>query len=240
MVMVANPGPPFTRLRILHDRELLNVLKLLVTMKATPGVLTKALGISLHLHQAIAMGNVLKELTHLSIAFNSHKEEVVKAVEEAIENKALEAGQVTGTRLRSMLDVFHRENLQRLEELKGEILEQARENRNRNEKRNLSRRGEGQKGDKYQYVYDGRFMLVPKDFEFPSPRLREGLQFWLKGQSVLQDGASRVQPFHKLVPHCLPKKARKPFNVKWKPVFSFLEEGVKHRGNDSRRGERKV
>ena len=69
-------------------------------------------------------------------------------------------------------------------------------------------------------------MQVPKDFKFPNPRLREGLQFWLKGQSVLQDGASRVQPFCKLVPYSLPKKAQKLFNVKWKPVFLFLEEGA--------------
>ena len=143
-VMVAIPGHPFTRISILHERELLDVLKQMVTTNATPGILTKATGIPPHIHQAMSLQKVLQELTRLTIAFDSHKDEVVKAVENAIENKALESGHVTGTRLRAMLDDFHRENLQRLEDLKGEVMAHTgRGNRRRNEQRNVDGTGGG-------------------------------------------------------------------------------------------------
>ena len=69
-------------------------------------------------------------------------------------------------------------------------------------------------------------MQVPRDFQFPNPKLREGLQFWLKGQSVSQDGRNRVRPFRKLEANLLPKKIRAPFYMKWKPIFTYLERGA--------------
>jgi hypothetical protein len=226
-VIIMNPGHPFTWISILHNPALLDALKNLVTTDPTPGVLVKATGIPPHIQQAVMLSKVLKELTHLTSAFELHKEEVVKAVDDAIENKALESGQVTGTRLRAMLDDFQKENLQDLEELKEQLAAHAGSSRRTNEKYDRDRQGNGRGEETYQYVYNERFYQVPKDFQFPQPKLREGLQFWLKGQSVSQNGRSRVRPFRKLTPKNLPSRnLRDTFNMKWKPIFSYLEKGA--------------
>jgi hypothetical protein len=55
--------------------------------------------------------------------------------------------------------------------------------------------------------------------------LREGLRFWLRGQSVSIDGAKVVKPFRKLALPGLPSPSLKnKYKVQWKPIFSYLEE----------------
>ena len=69
---------------------------------------------------------------------------------------------------------------------------------------------------------------VPKDFQFPSVKLRQAVRYWLCGLSVASaDGSQRVRPFRKLQPQILPNRLRNPFKLNWKPLFEFLSKGDK-------------
>ena len=52
-VMVNTPGHDFTKLPLLHDRDLLNRLKALVTLEPTPNVMDVATGIPPHITLAV-------------------------------------------------------------------------------------------------------------------------------------------------------------------------------------------
>ena len=52
-VMVENPGHDFTKMPLLHDRQLLQRLKALVTLEPTPNVMETATGIPPHVGLAV-------------------------------------------------------------------------------------------------------------------------------------------------------------------------------------------
>jgi hypothetical protein len=79
----------------------------------------------------------------------------------------------------------------------------------------------------YTFMYDGKFYAVPKNFQFPKPKLREAVRFWLCGQSVSSNGQQRVKPFKNLNHGMLPTQDLKnAYKLNWNKVFAFLADGV--------------
>jgi hypothetical protein len=77
------------------------------------------------------------------------------------------------------------------------------------------------------FAYNGHFYDVPQDFSFPKATLREGLRFWLQGQTVSTDGSKVVKPLCQLKLAGLPNGATKTqFKVHWTPIFLYLEANI--------------
>jgi hypothetical protein len=99
-IMENIPGHAFTNMSLLHDRALHDHLQALVTIKPTPGVMTTPTGIPPHVGLAQQLKEVLEKVSSLVVSFENQTRSVVAAIENSIENKALESGQVTGNRLK--------------------------------------------------------------------------------------------------------------------------------------------
>jgi hypothetical protein len=72
-------------------------------------------------------------------------------------------------------------------------------------------------------MYNRHFFDIPQDFRFPKVTLREGLRFWLQGQTVSTDGSKVVKPFRQLKLPGLPGPIKDQYKLHWKPIFSYLE-----------------
>lgn len=233
--MVEHPGHDFSKLAILHDRQLLGRLQELVTTEPTAGIMTTPTGIPPHIELATQVQKVLDLATQLLGKMGQQTAEVIEAVQNAIEEKAWESGHVTGTRLMEVLNEFQTNSMtavdQRLVEIRDEFaqttggLGDGRATTTRNAA-NPARQPQGG-APTNMFAYDGRFWGVPKGFQFPKVKLREAMRFWLCGQSVSEDGSCRVRPFKSLTADLLPTKALKDvFNLHWKPIFGFVTEAA--------------
>jgi hypothetical protein len=96
------PGQAFTSMPLLHNHTLLNQLQALVTIKTTPGMVTTPTGIPPHgVGLAQQLKDVLEKVSSLVMSFgNQTRSVLVATIDDAIENKALESGQVMGNRLK--------------------------------------------------------------------------------------------------------------------------------------------
>ena len=114
--MADNPGHDFSKIPILHDKTLLARLADLVTVEATDGVVTVATGIPPHIELASQVQQVLELTTNLLTNFNNQTEQVVAAVQKAVEDQALQSGHVTGSRLLEVLNEFQEKSLNKVDE----------------------------------------------------------------------------------------------------------------------------
>ena len=225
--MTRCPGHDFTKLAILHDRALVNELKGLVTTEPTDGVISRPTGIPPHISIALQLKTVLSKVNDVVDKFESQSGTIVTAINSAIEKRAFDAGQITGERLKDMLDTFQKESMSsmcnQIRELRSELrgmsgVQNVTDTRTPAEARVGPR--------KNVYSYGGKFFLVPPDFQFPKVDLRDRLRLWLCGQTTSLDGGDVVRPFRKLKAIDLPPPVRSKFKLKWMPIFKFLEKGV--------------
>jgi hypothetical protein len=80
---------------------------------------------------------------------------------------------------------------------------------------------------RYVYCYGGKYSLVPYNFVFPKPNLRDGLCLWLFGMTVSMGNALNVRLFRKLTTAGLPEKDLKnTYKTSWSPIFRFLDNSV--------------
>jgi hypothetical protein len=86
-IMVLHPGHDFSKLTILHNRELLSSLKPLVTIHPTKGGMETPTGVPPHIGIAVQVAEVLNTLGELVRQFGEHGDNLMIAVEEALDNK---------------------------------------------------------------------------------------------------------------------------------------------------------
>jgi len=110
--MVKYPGHDFSKIPLLHNSTLLNELKRLVTIEPTPGVMVTPTGVPPHVGLAIQVAQVLDKLDELVQQFGQHGDNLMLAVEEALDNKAWESGHVTGSRLKEILDEYRKDSIE--------------------------------------------------------------------------------------------------------------------------------
>ena len=108
--MTSRPGYDLNNLRILHNRELLNGLFLLVTTEPTEDVLTVPTGIPPHITQSRAMKNNLEYLIKIHNGQSSMIEDMKIAIHEEFERRLFDSGHVTNERLQAVLEGFERRN----------------------------------------------------------------------------------------------------------------------------------
>ena len=222
-VMVV-PGHDFSKLAILHDRALLVELKKLVTTAPTPGVMTVATGIPPHIGLATQLKDILATLSKLVCGFEQQSENLISALEKALDEKAWDSGNVTGSRLKEILDAFHGSVNKNLDGIRVEFkraLEIGNGSSTPHHAEQLEQ--QGQRGSGNMFAYGGRFYAVPQTFKFPTVTLREAIRFWVKGQTVSTDGRLIVRPFRKLSLELLPQNLKPTFKTNWTPIFKWLE-----------------
>ena len=202
--MVKYPGHDFSKLPILHNSSLLNCLKELVTIEPTVGVMVSATGVPPHVGLGLQVAKVLETLGELVGQFGEHGDNLMLAVEEALDSKAWESGHVTGSRLREILDEYRKDSIEavdrQLQGMRDELKQviQLGGIRGGSELEgfevDLGSGGESGGGGGQQvrtlFSYDGRFFAVPKGYQFPKANLRDGLRYWLQDQVVSVDGFS--------------------------------------------------
>ena len=237
--MVKIPGHDFTKLSLLHDHQLIAQLKPLVTTDPTEGIMTVATGIPPHIELAKQVVKVLDATTDIAHKFDGQTTNLIQAVKDAIENKAWESGHVTGTKLVEILNEFQSTQLKAVDErLNGVRKEFARAMNGGAapppaDANNAAIAPSRNAGVSYTFMYDGKFYAVPKNFQFPKPKLREAVRFWLCGQSVSANGQQRVKPFKDLQNMLPTNKLKNSYKLSWKKVFAFLDDGVVFPSNSS-------
>ena len=238
-VMTKIPGHDFNNLCMLHDKDLIRNLKPLVTTEPTPGVMTTPTGIPPHIELASQVQKILNTTTQLMTEFGKQTEGIIDAVKNAIEEKAWDSGHVTGTRLHELLEQYQKNSLGEVDKRLAGLREDFSKafggggnfkgaNTNSQQSGTATQGSGGSRSAANVFTYDGGMYAVPKDFQFPSVKLRQAVRYWLCGLSVASaDGSQRVRPFRKLQPQILPNRLRNPFKLNWKPLFEFLSKGDK-------------
>jgi hypothetical protein len=236
------PGHPFGMIPLLSNAGLLAELKLLVTIEKE-GNMTVATGIPPHIRQAVLIKNTLNVCKETFEAIKDMAERIKDAVKQAFEEKAEECGQMTGERMKNMMEEYH-SKMEHLIDVKLAELNHSFPPPHDGESNENDDDGiifaEGEEEETVMnneairhrlYAYEGRFWHVPKDFAFPlGARLDTGWKLWMCGLPTNETvGANdiRVQapvrPFRILKPTMLPPEARKKFQLHWKPIFSLME-----------------
>jgi hypothetical protein len=226
-VMVNTPGHDFSKIPVFHDKPLLEKLQELVTTDPTEGTMAVPTGIPPHVELASQVQKVLDLTTKLLANMGEQTGSVIEAVHKAIEEKALESGNVTGSRLLEVLNEFQADSLtavdKRLVEIRNEFASGGNSHQATTNNNNTAAGGTATN----MFAYKGRFYAVPESFQFPKVNLRQAIRFWLLGQSVSGNGNQRVKPFRKLTANDLPTKELKTaLNLQWKPIFSFLDDAA--------------
>lgn len=123
--MVRCPGHDFAKLALLHDRDLLDELMLLVTIDPTEGVMMERTGIPPHVNHARQLGLLMEQMGMLMDTVSSQNETLVTSVTTALENRAWESGHVTGDRLKTILSEYKDDTIKavntKLEELQRNL-----------------------------------------------------------------------------------------------------------------------
>ena len=240
--MLSQPGRHFlNKVAILHHHELLNNLKRFVTIEPTPGVMEKPTGIPPHIEIGSQLATLISDVKGLISKTGKQTTELVGAISDAMEKHAWESGHLTAQRLETMLTDFQKKSMEsfheklnqmetRVESLisSGRTVDNTGTIANSNEERAGSNTGVVAHQSSLFY-YDGKYYGVPKGFKFPSTGLKEGLRFWLYGQTSSLDGEQRIRPFRKLKGNLLPPPLQNTFKVGWN-IFRYLEKNVSYPG----------
>jgi len=245
---VKYPGHDFSKLTILHDSLLLDDLKQLVTLQPTKGVLQAPTGIPPHIGLAVQVSEVLDTLGELVNKFGEHGDNLMLAVDAALEDRALDNGHITADRLRDILQTYRNESIEavnsQLKSMRTEVREAILrvgqrtggggddddevaflaplDDDDENED-GQAPGGDGRGGRKDMFAYGGRFYAVPENYDsFPKVNLLQGLRCWFRDQVASEDG-KRVRAFRLITPKMLPGPLASQFRVNWLPIFNFLE-----------------
>lgn len=237
-IMVLHPGHDFNKLSILHRRELLQRLHQKVTIEPTNGLV--ATGIPPHIEHSRQLSSLLARVDRVLNLLADQNVALVNTVKKAIDDHSWESGNVSGSMLKTILDGYKNDSLReittRIDSLREEVkncLQDRVGTTNGGEIQTPRTRDGGRAQDEVGnvFAYEGRFYGVPSSFQFPRATLKEGLRLWFGGQTVSEDGRQIIRPFRKLTLSLLPKKLHDTYKVQWRPIFTFIEAGMKDTEN---------
>ena len=109
--MVKHPGHDFSKLSLLHNSTMLEQLKEFVTIQPTKGGIISPTGIPPHIGLAVQVSEVLDTLGNLVHQFGEHGDNLMLAVEEALDSKALDSVHVTGSWLKEILETYQKDSI---------------------------------------------------------------------------------------------------------------------------------
>ena len=233
-MMLKYPGHDFNKLAILHDRDLLDELFALVTTDPMEGAMDQTYGVPPHVKHALQLADLCEKMVTLMEGEKERNKELVKTVNEVIEKKLWESGHVSGERFKNMLDEYKAESIgkisDRMEEIKKIVNELSKKQTSNNsdddvsvpEDDNNELEIDGSKKKFTIFQYKGRFYGVLESFNFLSCTLKQGLQFWLFGQSASITRDCVVRPFQMLSTKLLPLTLKNKFKINWCPIFRYI------------------
>lgn len=250
---VKDPSHPFSALPILNQDDLLQRLKLKVTLDPTP-MMPKATGIPPHVENLVLLEQLLTNTEATLARFESLLGCITSTIRQAFEDNAESNGHVSRDVLMKVFDGFKTEMRAEFKTLKEDFETMDRQmNNDRPEDESLENDGpifdgheepeacqpqEIQPRRAYRrYTHGGKMFYwhVPKNFSFPSDISRaNAFRMWLVGMPdyEYEENGKRIcapiRPFRKFERAMLPttNNVRSQFVKAWKPLFHLMELGV--------------
>jgi len=243
---------PLTTVPLFGVQSNLPMLKNLVTTDPTPGIMTTATGIPPHVETACQLEEIRQSLSLMVTQTRAFAEElrkrdaelkdtIVKAVKEAVEDNDIRAGNITDSRMATLLQGQRKniaEDIERgingiLAKIPGGAHNQQPQQQNQGQDTENVGLLSG-KTNTWQYVdrpgEEKIWWGVPKNFKFPRKlRLERALRSWLLGHRVSDTEA--IRPFRLLRSKKSEKQSLLPFNIRgifnaqWSVLFRFVEKG---------------
>jgi hypothetical protein len=228
-------GHPFLAVPLLQNPELLLRLKTKVTTEPTE-TMSKSTGVPPHVMQLNLMTSLLELCQSTLLRVNEQSTLVRQTIFDAMEERAIENGQISRQQIITILDDFRngirddvRERMDAIQEGQARLLPPGREGAGADGYEALT---QGNRGTLFSYR--GRFWDVPATFAFPVGIKRDiGWKLWLQGMpgytTTGENGVierRNIKPFRKFQPARLPKRVSDVYKLHWRPVFAMMEEGI--------------
>lgn len=214
------PSHPFHSLPLLNDNNLLTELKCLVTLEPNSHV-PIATGVPPHVSHTQAINEVKQVVTETKAYVITFKDDLKRAVSDAVDAKVESEGGVNMSILQNVVDALKKDLFEKIES----IMIKPSETDTQPEIPLVT--GEVKVPSRNQFVYNGAFWHLPESFQFPDGATRySGWKKWLVG-AIHIDGTQRwrVKPYCKLVGKDIPSKVQqKIFKNEWKPIYSKMME----------------
>ena len=228
-------GHPFSAVPLLQHPELLLRLRTKVTTAPTE-TMSKSTGVPPHVMQLNLMTSLLELCQSTLLRVNEQSTLVRQTIFDAMEERAIENGQISRQQIIMILDDFRNG-------IKDDVREQI----------DVIRQGQacllpphdaggaaangrvimfgGNCGTLFSYR--GRFWDVPATFAFPTRVKRDvGWKLWLQGMpGFATEGENgvleqrNIKPFRKFLPARLPKKASDVFKIHWSKTSVYHDGG---------------
>ena len=226
---VDNRRHPFCAIPLFQNPELLRRLKTKVTTEPTQ-MLLRPTGVPPHVEQLNMITTLLDLCQTTFEKVNNQSETVRLSVFDALENRALENGQITRAALLEVIDEFRTQMSDQIETLRNEGIEGRRGNLQAQNTAALP----AANATGTLFSYRGRFWDVPDDFLFPAGLKRDtGWNLWLLGMPAFatrgENGEIQqrtIKAFRNFVPSRLPKKVADIYKLHWRPVYKMMEQGL--------------
>jgi hypothetical protein len=230
-------GHPFAAVPLLQNPELLLRLKSKVSIEPTVSMLN-ATGVPPHVKQLTLMKNLLDLCQTTLEKVTEHATVVRQTIFDAMEERAIENGQISRHQIISILDEFRssikddaREQLEAIRQSQTGMLPLFNGGGAGGGGAGIVVHG-GNRGTLFSF--GGRFWDVPATFAFPAGVKRDvGWKLWLQGMpGFTAEGENgiierrNIKPFRKFLPARLPKKIADVYKIHWRPVFAMMEAGI--------------
>jgi hypothetical protein len=228
-------GHPFLAVPLLQNPELLLRLKTKVTTEPTE-TMSKSTGVPPHVMQLNLMTSLLELCQSTLLRVNEQSTLVRQTIFDAMEERAIENGQISRHQIITILDNFRngirddvREQVNAIQQGQARLQPVPPDGAAAYGHNVVVR---GRLGTLYSYR--GRFWDVPATFAFPAGVKRDvGWKLWLQGMpGFTMEGENgvieqhNIKAFRKFLPARLPKKVSDVFKLHWRPLFSMMEEGI--------------
>ena len=168
-----------------------------------------------------------------------------QAVQEAFESRDEQNGQVSGAKIKELLNLFQKDILDGVDtRLRDLDLARPKEHSDLCSPHIFDVAAEGNvptyidgKYIAFHYALDDcrdrKFWMVPKLFAFPKCDRRSGFRYWLLGMPeykiVNDDGTLThhpIMPFRLFDRKLLPPKIRLSYKVNWEPIFTIMDTAI--------------
>jgi hypothetical protein len=227
-------GHPFDAIPLLRNQHLLLRLKVKVTIEPTE-LMAKATGVPPHVMQMNLMTSLIELCRTTLLRVNEQAKMVRQTINDALEQRVLENGQISRHQIVTILDEFRtgirddvRQQIDWIQAHPGLVRPQDPHNG-----AGAERIGAGNQGSTL-YLHSGCFWDVPESFSFPAGiKLDIGWKLWLAGMPAYrtegENGSvlnNAIKTFREFLPARLPKKIADIYKLHWRPVYVMMEEGV--------------
>ena len=194
--------------------------------------MSKSTGVPPHVKQLNLITNLLDLCQTTLLKVTDQATMVRQTIFDAMEERALENGQISRHQIITILDEFRNA-------IRDDVHEQVQSIRGQAGILAPPVHGGGgttavvhNQGN--FFTYGSRFWDVPATFSFPAGVKRDvGWKLWLLGMpgyaTMGENGVieqSNIKPFRKFVPARLPTKIADAYKIHWKPLFSMMEAGI--------------